>query len=131
VKLAKDTGTITWLPEDTHSIILKDGQHLEGKEALDLYTKVEKMLNNGTDYSRSHTARIPSDLSLMDWFRKKVKGLEVSQGEKDRMLQVVQNWGGYVGEPIETQSFKNCWLESSMPGGMTPIPHSNYQAYLL
>jgi hypothetical protein len=92
---------------------------------------VEKMLNKGTDYSRLHIAHISSDLSLMDWFREKVKGLEVSESERDRMLQVVQNWGGYVGEPIETQSFKNCWLESNMPGGMTPIPLSNYQAYLL
>ncbi len=101
-----------------HSIILKDGRHIQGKEALNLWTAVEDLLAKGIEHSRSHTAEIPANLSLLDWFQGKVEELEIPSHEKDRMLQVVHDWGGYSGETIETQSFKNFWLENNMPGGM-------------
>jgi hypothetical protein len=125
VKLAKETGTVTYLPEDVHSIFLNDGKHLQGHEAWSLWTAVEDLVAEGIDFSRANTANISEQTSLMDWFSEKVNKLDVPCQQKDRMLQVVQDWGGYSGEAIETQSFKNCWLETNMPGGMS-APFSNY-----
>ena len=117
--MAKETGTSTYLPEDVHSIFLKDGKHLQGEEALSLWTAVEDLIAEGVAFSRANTANISEETSLWDWFSDKVGKLDVHHQQKDRMLQVVQDWGGYTGEAIETQSFKNIWMETNMPGGMT------------
>lgn len=119
VKLAAETATITYLPEDVHSIFLKDGKQLQGDEARSLWTAVENLLAEGIDYSRTNKADISEETSLMDWFPEKVKNLNISSQQKARMLEVVHDWGGYSGEAIETQSLKNVWLETNMPGGMS------------
>lgn len=119
VKLAEETATVTYLPEDVHSIFLKDGKHLQGYEARSLWSAVESLLAEGIKYSRTDNADITEDTSLMDWFSQTVKDLNISCQQKARMLEVVQSWGGYTGKAIETQSFKNAWLEMTMPGGMS------------
>ena len=106
VKLAAETATVTYLPEDVHYIFLKDGEHLQGYEAWNLWTAVENLLAEGIDYSRANRANISEKISLMDWFSEKLETLDVPCKQKARMLQVVHDWGGYTGEAIETQSFK-------------------------
>jgi hypothetical protein len=115
--LAKETNTSTYLPEDVHSIFLKDGENLQGKEALSVWTAVEDLLATGVSFSRTHSANISQDTSLWDWFSAQVDEMGTTQQQKDRMLQVVRDWGGYSGEDIATQSFKNLWMETNMPGG--------------
>lgn len=126
VKLAAETATVTYLPEDVHSIFLKDGKHLQGYEAWNLWTAVEKLLAEGIDYSRTNNTIISEKISLMDWFSEKLKTLDVPCQQKARMLEVVQSWGGYSGEAIETQSFKNVWLETNMPGGTSSARVDNF-----
>lgn len=116
VQLAQRTNTTTYLPEDVHAIFLKDGKRLQGEEALGLYTAVEDLISEGADFSRANTTSIPENLSFWEWFKERVEDLEIDNEQRDRMLQVVQDWGGFVGESIETQSFKNLWMEVSMPG---------------
>lgn len=119
VKLAAETATVTFLPEDVHSIFLKGGKHLQGHEAWSLWNAVEDLLPEGIGYSRTNRADISEEISLMDWFSEQVKNLNTTCQQKERMLEVVQDWGGYSGEAIETQSFKNVWLETNMPRGMS------------
>jgi monoamine oxidase len=117
MKLAQETGTTTYLPEDVHSIFLKDGKHLQGEEALKLWTAVEDLISEGVNFSRTSSASISEKTSLWNWFSQRAEKLDVEDRERDRMLQVVHDWGGYAGESIETQSMKNLWMETNMPGG--------------
>jgi NAD(P)-binding Rossmann-like domain len=64
MKLAQETGTITYLPEDVHSIFLKDRKHLQGEEALKLWTAVEDLIREGVNFSRTSSANISEKTSL-------------------------------------------------------------------
>ena len=117
MKLVQETDTITYLPEYVHSIFLKDGKHLQGEEALNLWTAAEDLVAKGVSFSCTNSANISEEISLWDWFSLHVERLDVDHQEKDRLLQVIYDWGGYTGESIETQSLKNLWMETNMPGG--------------
>lgn len=130
MKLAAETATVTYLPEDVHSIFLKDGKHLQGYEAWELWTAVENLITAGINYSRTNHANISEKINLMDWFAEKLKTIDIPCQQKARMLEVVHDWGGYSGEAIETQSFKNVWLETNMPGGIGSGGFDNFRVVI-
>jgi hypothetical protein len=117
VKLARLTKTATFLEEDTHSIFLKDGTYLQGNEARDLWLLTESLLDKAIAHSQTNVSDIDPNDSLWDWFKDEVIAQGFTADQQDRVLQVVQEWGGFVGEDIRSQSLKNLWLETSLPGG--------------
>ena len=118
---AKATDSTTFLFEDVHSIYLTDGTHLKGEEARALHTQVWDIFDAASEYSRTNSSSIPSDMSLLDWVVKELNGSKLSSADKDRILQVSQAWGAYVGDPVDTQSLRNFWLEGGMEGGIDII----------
>lgn len=119
VHLAETTESPTFLCEDVHSVYLGDGTHLEGEEARQLHEQVWEIFDAASEYSRSDALDIPARMSLLDRVAKTLDDSTslFSEVQKERILQVSRTWGGYVGEPIETQSLRNLWLEDGMEGG--------------
>ena len=96
MKLVQETGTITYLPEDVHSIFLKDGKHLQGKEALNLWTAVEDLVAKGVSFSRTYSVNISEEISLWDWFALHVEKLDIDRQEKDILLQGINPRLGWI-----------------------------------
>jgi hypothetical protein len=117
VKLARLTKTATFLEEHTHSISLKDGTYLQGAETRDLWLLKESLLDKAIAHSQANGSHIDPNVSLRDWSKNEVIAQGLSPSQQDRVLQVVQEWGAFVGEDIRTQSLENLWLETSLPGG--------------
>jgi len=117
VDIARRTNTSTFGQEDIHSIFLGDGRYLSGEKAQRLYLRKEELFDQATAYSQENTNTIDPNVSLWDWYKQAVASQGLDHEEQDQLLQVGQDWGGYVGEAIETQSLRNLWMETSLPGG--------------
>lgn len=116
---ARETGTITHQFEPIHSIVLKDGKYLCGEVAKGLYADVESLYDNAYDVSRNNWPHVSGDLNLLQWFKDETNKLQVSPLHKERMIALAHNYGDFCGEAIETQSLRDCWLGSNLPGGTT------------
>lgn len=98
-----------------------------------------KPLDKGATFSRDSLADKGENASLWDWAKDRVEKRDKSEQHRDRILQVVQNWGSYVREPIEAQSLKNVRLETTMPVGevcalfncfsLSRVCQSNYRLF--
>lgn len=83
-----------------------------------MWTIIDKAL----EHSRENSERIPSNISLFDYFKEKVAESGYSQSEKDACLETSKLWGAYIGSPIDRQSLKFFFLEECLEGSMFTLP---------
>ena len=90
------------------------------------------IIGNAFTYSNDHKASIPSEKSLMDFFKSEVQAKDLDDQTAKLVLQMAQIWGDFVGEPIEKQSLKFFWLEECIEGGIQSDPlNTRSKAYML
>ena len=112
VDLAEETSTAVFPPEEERSSVYDEsGQLLSDKKGLEISETVWGIIGEAFKYSNEHSGSIPPEMSLMDFFRNKVDDLKLDEPTAKLVLQMAHIWGDFVGEPIETQSLKYCWLE--------------------
>lgn len=80
--------------------------------------KVWETIEEAYKYSRDNAGSIPSDRSLLDFFKMRFEEQNFDPAATKQMLQIARVWGDVVGEPIERQSLKFFWLEECLEGGM-------------
>ncbi|KAI4267582.1 MAG: hypothetical protein LQ337_008274 [Flavoplaca oasis] len=66
----------------------------------------------------------PFAQSLLDFFKIKLKEKDIPTALAERVLELCQSWGDYVGGDVDRQSLKYLWLEETIDGG---YPKPNHQ----
>lgn len=116
--LANDTNSTVVSPELGKSVVFDESGHqLSEQTGQDISRIVWGIIDDAFKYSNQDSATIPPEMSLMDFFRMKVKQQKLDKYTSKLVLQHAQIWGDYVGEPTETQSLKYMWLEECIDDG--------------
>jgi hypothetical protein len=117
VKLARETGTVTSACGAVYSIFDSSGKRIEACQAKMLYEMVWDILDEGYQYSAAESQSISPSTPMMDFFRDKVASSHHDRSTKEKLLQIVQMWGAFIGTDCEKQSLKFFWLEEGIDGG--------------
>lgn len=92
----------------------ESGQLLTDTRASEISEIVWGIIGDAFRHSNDNSTSIPPEMSLMDFFRIRVEQSKLDESTSKLVLQMAHIWGDYVGEPIETQSLKYCWLEECL-----------------
>lgn len=124
--LANETNSTVVSPALGESIVFDESGHqLSVQTGQDISRIVWGIIDDAFKHSNEDSAAIPPELSLMDFFRTKVKEKKLDRYTSKLVLQYAQIWGDYVGEPTETQSLKYMWLEECIDDGWFFLPKSS------
>lgn len=113
VELAALSETATVACGAVDSIFDTEGSYLETKHAKELYQRVWEILDEASDYSKTHYPSIPPEASLKRFVSAK---LEENCPEKSLLESIVEMWGAFMGADYETQSLKNMCLDEGIDG---------------
>lgn len=115
VDLANETHTAVFPPESERTCVYDEsGQLLTDERASEISEIVWGIIGDAFKHSNEYSTSIPPDMSLMDYFRLRVEQMKLDRLTSKLVFQMAHIWGDYVGEPIETQSLKYCWLEECL-----------------
>jgi hypothetical protein len=130
--IAQKTNTAVFPPElERTSVYDEAGQLLSDEEGVQITELVWSIIGEAFKYSNEESASISPNMSLMDFFQAKVKNLKLDEATSKLVLQMAHIWGDYVGEPIERQSLKYCWLEECLDESMLPLVTPSFQSIFL
>lgn len=116
--LAKELGATTMsAPELPPSIYDQSGHLLSQEEGQKCSELMWGIIEEAFEYSNKHSASIPQEQSLLDFFKLKLREKDLPESSRERILQVCRSWGDYIGGSIEKQSLKYFWLEETIDGG--------------
>ncbi|KAL4897188.1 hypothetical protein BDV59DRAFT_169970 [Aspergillus ambiguus] len=120
------TNPIVAIAESTHTAIedfegdpviySTDGKLLPAETATKISEFLWTTIEEAFEYSNAHKDTIPSDRSLLDFFREKIEKTDFTPREKHLSIETCRLWGAYVGDPIERQSMKFFCLEECIDG---------------
>lgn len=117
VELASKSMTETVACGAVSSIFDSEGRHVEPNLAEKLYQEVWEILDEASEYSKTHYPDIPPEASLKTFVEAKVK----ENGSDGPLLaSIMEMWGAFMGADYETQSLKSLWLDESVDGGKRP-----------
>lgn len=122
--LAKETRTLTMSWDGRQAVFDQHGNPLSDEEAAEATEIVWDTIEEAMKYSNDHSASIPAEKSLYEYFEEKVQQLfpdsqpddKEAQRKRTRILQKAEMWGAFVGSPVQTQSLKFFWLEECIDG---------------
>ena len=121
LELAKETKDTTFsVPDMPPSLYDQSGHLMDAEIVKEHYEIVWSIIADAFKHSKENSVSIPSDESLIDFFKAKVKERELNDDSLKLVLAMARIWGDFVGEPIEKQSLKFFWLEECIEGG-TPF----------
>lgn len=125
--IAQKTNTAVFSPELERTAVYDElGQLLSDERGIEITELVWKIIGEAFKYSNDESAAIPPDMSLMDFFETKIDEWKLDKATSKLVLQMAHRWGDYVGESIETQSLKYCWLEECLDESKLPYPSSGF-----
>lgn len=105
-------------PIDANPLIFTgDGKLLSGTIARQHTGLVWETIEEANTYSKANSAKIAPEISLFDFFERRVRERQLNQADSNLILSIARVWGDIVGEPIEKQSLKFFWLEECVGGG--------------
>lgn len=124
MRIAKQTNTQLHDWDEKQQIYNTDGTLLSPAEAAEYGALIwdDGLIASAFNYSRTNTASIPANESLLDYFRKEVKSLftdldeGAAEAKRETLLHITEFWGAYVGSPVSRQSLKYFWLEECIEG---------------
>lgn len=76
-----------------------------------------EIIEEAFKYSDQGADSIPQDRSLLDFFKIKLKEKNIPALNAERVMNLCQSWGDYIGGDINRQSLKYLWLEETIDGG--------------
>ncbi|ORY14442.1 amine oxidase [Clohesyomyces aquaticus] len=124
--LAKETNTMTMTWDGRQSVFDHLGNHLPLNSAAEKSEMVWGIIEQAMQHSNEHSATIPAETSLYNFFEEKLEEIfsvqpigtkmEETQERKREILRMAEMWGAFVGSPIQTQSLKFFWLEECIDG---------------
>ncbi|KAL6715894.1 hypothetical protein ACLMJK_006855 [Lecanora helva] len=117
LELAKEAKATTFtMPDTPPSLFDQSGHAVDANITKEHYDIMWGIISDAFKLSKTGSASIPSELSLMDFFNQKVKKLQLNETSSKLVLALARMWGDFVGEPIEKQSLKFFWLEECIEG---------------
>ncbi|KAF2729383.1 amine oxidase [Polyplosphaeria fusca] len=122
--LVKQTNTVTMNFDGRQSVFDRLGNHMDDKESAENTGMVWEIIEQAMQYSNDQSATIPAEQSLFDYFEEKVKEMIPAELENDQkvearrktILDMAEEWGAFVGSPVQTQSLKFFWMEECIDG---------------
>ena len=117
--LAKETNTACFSPpiDIPTSVYSEDGYFVDRDTAATQTALVWETITEAYKESDDNSATIPPEMSLLDFFKRRVEEQNIGEAAAKQILQIARVWGDVVGEPIEMQSLKFFWLEECIEGG--------------
>ena len=80
------------------------------------------IVDEAIKYSEEYGDQIPETQSLSDFFAKRAAEMFPDGPEDQKLLMdMSQMWGAYTGHPLQKQSLRFAWMESSCVGGEPEI----------
>ena len=120
VKLAKETNTTLSQVEDSTRVYDERGHPIDEEEASKASDAVWSIIAEAFKYSNANCSNIAPNISLKDFFVKKLDEDGVPQNDQKLIMQMAEMWGAFTGDPWERQSLKYFWLEECLDGGRLP-----------
>lgn len=117
MRIARETGTTLHLWSDDLRLYDADGELVEYDRASELQDRTWELFKDSFGYSTSHAGEIPTSASLYQYVRKRIGKLDVSDDDRELLVQLAQLWGNYTGSEIQRQSLKYVWTEVVCGGG--------------
>lgn len=114
LELAALSGTATATSGAVESIFDTEGNYLDKQYAKELYQRVWEILDEASDYSKTHYPSIPPESPLKMFVSAK---LEEQCPENSLLGSIIEMWGAFMGADYETQSLKDLWLDEAVDGG--------------
>ncbi|RMZ70675.1 amine oxidase [Pyrenophora seminiperda CCB06] len=128
--LAKETKTVLMNWDGRQSVFDSLGNPMPDEEAAKNTEHVWSIIEQAMKFSNEHSASIPADKSLYNFFEEQVgkmfpaddgkeeeeEDAETQKKKQQTILQMAEMWGAFVGSPIQTQSLKFFWLEECIDG---------------
>ena len=105
------------VPEVKPTIYDKDGRLLSVEDGRHCSRLMWEIIEEAFKYSDQGADSIPQDQSLLDFFKLKLKEKDIPAPIAERVLNLCQSWGDYIGGDIDRQSLKYLWLEETIDGG--------------
>lgn len=125
VELARKSRTDTVACGVVSSIFDSECHYMEPKLAEKLYKEVWEIIDEASDYSKTHYPDIPPEASLKTFVDVKVK----QRGSDGPLLaSIMEMWGAFMGADYEAQSLKSLWLDGCVDGGKESPSNSIYAA---
>lgn len=114
VELAKTSRITTVACSAVSSIFDTEGHSMKPTVAKNLYEEVSTILDEASEYSKTHYAAIPPEASLKSFVDTKLTQ-HCSNGPL--LASIIEMWGAFMGADYETQSLRSLWLDESIEGG--------------
>ncbi len=94
---------------------------MSDKDAAKNTEHVWSIIEQAMKLSNEHSATIPAEKSLYDYFQEQVVKIfsnndDDTKKQQQTILQMAEMWGAFVGSPIQRQSLKLFWLEECIDG---------------
>ncbi|KAL8781978.1 MAG: hypothetical protein Q9213_005762 [Squamulea squamosa] len=130
LNLAKQLGdALMNVPEVPPSVYDQTGHLLSMEEGRQCSELMWGIIEEAFKYSDQEADSIPPNQSLLDYFKLKLKEMDIPKATTERVLKFCQSWGDYIGGDIDRQSLKYLWLEQTIDGGNVFLA-STYKAIL-
>ncbi|KAI9759539.1 MAG: hypothetical protein M4579_002298 [Chaenotheca gracillima] len=128
---------------ERQNIFDHDGKLLDVDRATECSDFLWSTIMDAFQYSNENSESIPLGMSLLDFFKKRLKdrnlddastpdeyleGSATGNGDQ-QLLWTAEMWGAFIGDPISRQSLKYFWLEECIDGENLFIA-STYKAVL-
>ncbi len=105
------------VPEVKPTVYDQDGRLLSVEDGGHCSRLMWEIIEEAFKYSDHGADSIPQDRSLLDFFKFKLKEKNIPTLTAERVLNLCQSWGDYIGGDIDRQSLKYLWLEETIDGG--------------
>ncbi|KAK3320464.1 flavin-containing amine oxidase [Cercophora scortea] len=116
LKIAQKTNTQLCAAQDTMHVFESDGTIMPPDLAASGLETVWEFIEDAFKYSNEACLDISPDLTLKDFFRKKLAESSLSDHQKARVLLLGEMWGSFIGDSWERQSLRWFWLEECLDG---------------
>lgn len=120
VKLAEKTDSKLVSPSPSESTYVYDstGILMNDQRALNISATFWNILTDAFKYSNDNCYDIAPNLSLKDYFIKRLSESILDQEVQNTVLEFAETWGAFIGDSFKRQSLKWFWLEKCLDGGM-------------
>jgi len=102
------------IPEET-MVFSPSGSVVDSEKVDAGLNLVWQLISNAFRESNQRGATIDSKTSLKDYFQEQL--INHAQSERDLVLMLAEQWGGFIGDEWHKQSLRWFWLEECLDGG--------------
>ncbi|KAK6207039.1 flavin containing amine oxidase [Colletotrichum tabaci] len=116
LQISQEVGVSLCAVDDTMQIFEPNGTSMPKALADEELETVWSLIGEAFKYSNEECLDIRSDLSLKDFFKKKLSASSLSHDQQARVLLLAEMWGSFIGDSWERQSLRWFWLEECLEG---------------